>query len=150
MVARSGSFFSRVLPITALLTLLLFKFENCAPPPQSQMSGTGEVRIVDQWGDKKVSFLSATVVVPKTQSALALQGLCVGSQEGQAINYQIIDLQEIPKMMAAGIVNCVMGGFELPVTDLHFDSCDSRLQVRAAREGDEIHFAETVIAPDCG
>lgn len=154
MVKRSNPILSRILPISALLLLTLFKFQNCAPAPElasdfvdSDMDG--QVRIVDRWSEQKLSFLTSNVIVPVENSDLDLQGLCVGSETGQMISYQIIDLKENPEIIGVGKVECVMGGFELPLAQIHFSDCEARLQVRAAREDENSDFAETILVPDC-
>ena len=145
---------SRVLPISALILMILFKFQNCAPvgPGQANYSGEADtqVRIVDRWGEQRVSFLEPSVVVPASQEAVALQGLCVGSEKGQLIEYQVIELKDTPELIGAGVVECVMGGFELPLAQLHFSSCAARLQVRATRQGETASYAETLVQPACG
>jgi hypothetical protein len=145
---------SRVLPISSLILIVLFKFQNCAPvnPSDAKFVGTGdsEVRIVDRWGESQVSFLTASITVPNDQPPpQGVQGLCVGSAKGQMIEYQVIEIKEIPEVVSAGVVECVRGGFELPLAQVHFSSCSSRLQVRATRQGDSETYAETFLQPDC-
>ncbi|OFZ12419.1 MAG: hypothetical protein A2Z20_06635 [Bdellovibrionales bacterium RBG_16_40_8] len=145
---------TRVVPISALLLVILFKFQNCAPPSQMDavtnvIGPDGQVRIVDQWSEQKVVFLSPSVVVPETQQVVDLQGLCIGSHKGQLIRYQVVELKENPEVLDEGSVECVGGGFELPLAQVQFSSCSSRLQVRAARDGDDTNYAETVLRPEC-
>jgi hypothetical protein len=42
-----------------------------------------------------------------------------------------------------------MGGFELPLAGLSLSTCDQRMQVRAARVGEETQYAETLLQLDC-
>lgn len=149
----------RVVPIAALLLVVLFKFQNCAPvtPMNSVVGGDigdstgGEVRIVDRWVAEKISFLSPTQIIEGDE--VGIQGLCVGSEKGQQIAYQIIEIGEAPdvspQVVNEGVVECVMGGFELQVQALNFASCLKRYQVRAARVEDNKNYAETVLQPNC-
>ncbi len=110
----------------------------------------GEVRIVDRWNEQKVSFLAPSLVIAPDRPAVDLLGLCVGSGSGQMITYQLIELNENnPEIIGGGQVECVRGGFELPIAQINFSSCSSRIQVRAIRTGDTAEFAETVLLPDC-
>jgi hypothetical protein len=146
---------SRVLPISALLLLVIFKFQNCAPAPEmlnaSSVGGDSEsqVRIVDRWSEQKVAFLSPAHAVAPEEQSLSLQGLCVGSEKGQLIEFQVILIEDSPHVVANGTVECVMGGFELPISDLKLKSCNERLQVRAARLGENENYAETILQLDC-
>ncbi|MCB0350340.1 MAG: hypothetical protein KDD38_04095 [Bdellovibrionales bacterium] len=151
MAKSSSAVLSRVIPISALLLVVLFKFQNCAPAPDmvQDFDGTGEVRIIDRWAEQKVSFLTPNLIVASDAPKVDVQGLCVGSLKGQLINYQVIELNESAEIIGGGQVECVMGGFELPLAQIHFSSCSSRLQVRATRDGDTSGFAETVLVPDC-
>ncbi len=145
-----------VISISGLVLVVLFKFQNCGPAPQ--MSATdpvanigpneGEVRIVDRWSEEKVIFLAPTQKVA-TQQPVNVQGLCVGSEKGQKIQYQVLEINDIPKIVYVGEVECVMGGFEVPVGAVNFHSCNDKLQIRAARTGDSSEAAETILQPDC-
>lgn len=150
---RYQPLFSRVLPISSLLLLVLFKFQNCAPSPQAVASVDpdmdGEVRIIDRWSEQKVAFLSSTVSLPLDQNAVDLHGLCVGSVEGQLIEYQVIAVRDVPQITASGLVECVGGGFELMLRNLQASSCDESFRVRAARLGDEANYAEALLRPLC-
>ncbi len=134
------------------MLIVLFKFQNCAPvsPSQDLVSGSdGEVRIVDRWHESQVSFMSPKMVVPETPSQQGVLGLCVGSVEGQMIEYQVIEISGSARLVSSGLVECVRGGFELPLAEVQFSSCDSRLQVRAVRQGDSQSYAETLLLPEC-
>jgi len=152
MMSRQLS--SRVIPISALLLLVIFKFQNCAPAPEMLNASAendldSEVRIVDRWSEQKVAFLSPAQIVDPEQQSLNVQGLCVGSEKGQAIAFQVILIDHSPHVVANGTVECVMGGFELPISDLKLKSCSERLQVRAARLGEDQSYAETILQLDC-
>lgn len=149
--------YKRVVPIAALLLVVLFKFQNCAPvtPMALATDGDGnagdEVRIVDRWVAEKISFLNPTQTIESDD--VGVQGLCVGSEKGQQIAYQIIEISEDPaldpQIINEGVVECVMGGFELQVKILNPSSCVKRYQVRAARIDDDINYAETVLQSNC-
>lgn len=150
---RLKSSLQRVLPIAALMLVVMFKFQNCAPQSNmydaSSIGDGGEVRIVDRWAEQKVSFINPTHTVDGENAAVDIQGLCVGSDKGQQIRYQIIEIADVPHVVYEGLVECLMGGFELKLPAVHFASCSTRYQVRAARIGEETDYAETVLQPNC-
>lgn len=143
-----------MISISSLILIVLFKFQNCGPAPQMSSQepfspNSGEVRIVDRWNEAKVSFLTPTQKIAVQHSAVNVQGLCVGSEKGQKIQYQVLELNELPKMVYVGEVECVMGGFEVPIGSINFHSCEDKFQVRAARSGETGEAAETILQPDC-
>lgn len=152
--SRLSASSKRTITIGALLLVVIFKFQNCAPPTamQSDLSSGApddEVRIVDRWAPQKVEFMSPTQLVEGQERIVQIQGLCVGSEKGEQIAYQVIEISNEPRVISEGVVNCVMGGFEVELQALVFTSCSSRYQVRAARMGDDQNYAETVLQPDC-
>jgi hypothetical protein len=149
---KSRAFVSRTLPIAALLLVVLFKFQNCAPAPNmvgANGSGDAIVRDIDQWNQQKIAFLNPQQSIPVDVNTISLQGLCVGSEKGQQIDYQVIVMKAIPEVLNAGHVECVGGNFELPLEDVQFNSCSERIQVRAARAGNANDYTETVLQPAC-
>lgn len=153
---RLSASYKRIIPITALLLVLLFKFQNCAPVTQMTSAdqdgydgAPDEVRIVDRWVAEKISFLSSTQIIENENAQIDIQGLCVGSQKGQQIVYQVIEISDDPKIINSGVVECIMGGFVLQVQILNLMSCMHHYQVRAARIDDEKNYAETILRPTC-
>lgn len=170
---------SRVLPISSLLLVVLFKFENCAPTgaefssvagpggivnnlsPGSTGSnsggagptgpGPGIVGIVENYNSSPLSFVANPQLVaqPDQDGPMAVQGLCVGGPTQQTIEYQVIDMRDTPKVVMAGQVPCELGGFALPVAHLDLHKCSDRFEVRAARTSDPSQFATTTLQLDC-
>ncbi len=169
-------FISRILPISSLLLVVLFKFENCAQSPEmftttgvpggsisdgsgsggsgsgssGSGGGSGVVGIVDNFNNAPITFVAnPQLVSPPGDGPMAVQGLCVGGRDQQVIDYQVIDMRDTPKLVNAGQVECRLGGFELPVAKLNLKKCEDRYEVRAARVGEPSHFATTFLQLDC-
>lgn len=153
--SRPSASSKRVFTIGALVLVVMFKFQNCAPPSGLQNQAgedglpDGEVRIVDRWAPQKIEFMSPSQLIESEERSVQVHGLCVGSDKGEQIAYQVIEISNDPRIVYQGVVNCVMGGFELTLQSLTFTSCSSRYQVRATRLGDEQNYAETVLQPNC-
>jgi len=143
----------KALPIFALLSLILFKFQNCAPVNEMAINPVppldAPVGIVDNFNSAKVSFVNNNWLIQQDSMGFALQGLCVGSPQGQLVEYQVIELGGLPKVVDAGVVECVGGGFELILSQVHFSSCGSKWQIRAVRQGISDQVAEAILNPDC-
>ncbi len=149
---------SRVLPISSLLLVILFKFENCAQSPQMLTNGvspaSGVVGIVDNFQTSPLQFVANPQLVAQSPSsgsmaAVKVQGLCVGGAEHQSIDYQVFDMRSTPQLISTGQVPCEYGGFELPVNNLAFSNCEDRYEVRAARSNDPSQFSTTMLQLDC-
>ena len=152
MSVNKKAFFGRVLPVGALLFLVMFKFQNCAPAdPTSQLNSSDDsvVTIVDRWNPQKIAFVQSDFVVPNETQKVDLLGLCVGSAKGQIIEYQIWADSSGTQIIEHGEVECMGGGFELPVLQVSFSSCNEKWRVRAAKLGDNSAYAEAEIKPEC-
>jgi hypothetical protein len=152
--SRLSASSKRVITLGALLLVVMFKFQNCAPAPMQNQAAEGpiedgQVRIVDRWAVQKVSFVSKTQYVEGDAQPVQVQGLCLGSEKGTQIAYQVIALNEAPQVILDGVVDCVMGSFELVLKTLRFQSCMTRYQVRASRIGEDEYYAETMLQPNC-
>lgn len=146
----------KAIPIFALLLMILFKFQNCAPVSQMAVGSTlpnqnanPQQGIIDNFNVQKVSFLNNNWIVLQDSQGLNLQGLCIGSSKGQLIEYQVIELGDIPKAVLENSVECNGGGFEILLSQVHFSSCKSSWQIRAIRKGDPSQYAEAILNPDC-
>lgn len=146
----------RVVSISSIMLVVLFKFQNCGPV--TSVAGVGsvgindsEVRVVDRWGQQKLSFVSSDMILEPAQSKVNLQGLCLGEKTDQKIIYDIISTagSSVQSKLIGGLVDCVMGGFEISLEAIQFSSCDNRLKIRAARVGAEEEFAEAIVRPNC-
>jgi hypothetical protein len=154
-------YLSRVIPISALLLIVLFKFQNCGMPNEAGINPSnhdGGVRIIDQWSEQKVAFLnplntqdtrSSTMT---SASELRLQGLCVGGTSEGMITYDfnLYDAGEKLVHRFSGQVECKMGNFEIVLPELSFGSCSDHYDVRAVLDGNENDLpAITKIVPIC-
>lgn len=146
----------RVLTLSSLFLVVLFKFQNCGPSQTSlantslNYSADSQVRIVDRWHESQLTFLTEAQKVTPAQAEVFVRGLCVGFDNEQKIEYQIIALQALPKLVSNGVVDCTGGGFELQLsTSVIFENCTDQVQIRAARVGQSDEVAETILTPDC-
>ena len=148
-------FISRIFPISSLLLVVLFKFENCAQAPaQFAANGAnaqpGMVHLIDAPMSSSVSFISNPLFVSApAASEVAVQGLCVSSPSDKLIDYQVIDMRNTPTVVMAGQAVCEYGGFELQVANLQLSTCDDRYELRAAPTNDPSHFAITTLQLNC-
>jgi hypothetical protein len=147
------SFTSRILPISALLLVVMFKFQNCAPSnnTSTQTSANGTVGIVDNFSQTPLEFVANPQLIESTATyPLQVQGLCVGGDDSQVINYQVYNMNGTPSQVSSGQASCVMGGFELSIaTKLAFNSCSDRYEVHATRSGQESTPIVTTLQLDC-
>jgi hypothetical protein len=141
----------RIASILSLLTLVLFKFQNCAPTNPGEdfaQSPDGEVRIVDRWQTaNKIEFMSPSYLVEETVEAVNVQGLCVGLPKGSRLAWQLADT--VAGVIESGVAECQMGNFQLQVKSLHFSDCNSRLELKAQAENSSEAPAITVFRPFC-
>ena len=144
---------SRTLAISALLVVVLFKFQNCASVSNLSLSANSTdpgQRIVDQWQGTKVSFLNSDEIVPLETSQLDVKGLCVGSLNGEVIHWELVAVGDTPVLVDQGEVTCSYGNFELSLEQLKFETCTKQYYLRAIHMGQESNFAELIIQPECG
>lgn len=137
---------ARVVSVCALLSLVLVKFQNCAPTHPSQQFVDAEVRLIDQWNEGKIEFMNSSYLVETTARNISVPGLCVGAPKGQVLVWQLLDDEQVVK---AGYAECVMGGFQLTITGLEFSGCDRQLELRAHKRDSEEPPAVTVLRPFC-
>lgn len=137
------------LSIFALLTVVLFKFQNCAPAPiGAQVESDSEVRLIDQWYEGKLEFLSPAYVVQAPVENVVVQGLCVGAESGELLSWRLVD-QAQRRVLEEGQSECIRGGFQLQISQLIFQDCASRFELVASRSKDNRN-AVTVLRPFCG
>lgn len=144
---------ARVFSIVCLLSLLLLKFQNCAPVhpveaySQPNDGGDSEVRIIDRWGNNKVEFLSPSYLVEDSVQVVNVQGLCVGVPRGHRLIWQLSDV--VRGVLEVGMTECDMGQFQVQVKGLHFEDCQSQLELKAQALDSSEAPAVTVFRPFC-
>ncbi len=117
--------------LTVILSSTLFglvHFQNCAPAaigtnaPQS--AGDGEVRVVDDWSQTKVSMISQIVEAQPTDSWVRLEGFCDRHfDESDPLTWEIRQATASEDVVLAGTVDCQRGGFRVEVSDLAQLTC---------------------------
>jgi hypothetical protein len=149
---------NRILPISALLLVVLFKFQNCSPidPAAASVSAGpdvgGEVRVVDRWAAQKISFLQDSQTIDPAEQELGVvnvHGLCVGTQNGEFIKYQVFAVDSAIKLLAEGKAACLGGNFEVSIKNISFENCESTLRVQAERELDAQNNSSVELRPNC-
>lgn len=143
---------SRIFSIFSLLLIVMFKFQNCAPTrPGEEFSSqpSGEVRIVDQWAPSKVEFLSPSYLIETTVQEVNVPGLCVGAPKGQRLVWQLLDTKD-HVIIESGIVECLMGNFQLTINKVAFNDCKTELELKAQKEESPEPPAITILRPYCG
>lgn len=138
--------FTRVFSICALLSLVLVKFQNCAPVNPSKYAADGEVRIIDDWSQNKIEFMSPSYLVENSVQSINVQGLCVGAPKGQQVVWQLVAQDGV---VETGQTECLMGSFQLNISRLRFNDCNSQLEVRAQKADSIDAPAITVLRPFC-
>jgi hypothetical protein len=143
---------TQTLSILALLSIVLVKFQNCAatkPGEDYATNNDGEVRIIDQWSSaNKIEFLSPSFLVENTVQSIVVPGLCVGAPKGQRLAWQLLD-QAGSIIVESGTTECVMGNFQLSLSNLAFANCGSRLELKAQKENSSEPPAVTILRPFC-
>ncbi len=150
---RSIAKWARVVPLIALLTLVVFKFQNCAAPPGSNLAGgDSEVRLIDGWVDtSKLSFMSPTYLVQENVDDVQVQGVC--PVVDMAANENVVDWQVVRlsdgAVVSNGTSDCHSGGFQLEVSNINFGACDTRYEIRAQSATTSLQEATTTIRAFC-
>ncbi len=146
---------NRFLTIVAV-SLLLFKFQNCAPNPgatqltESPDGIDSEVRIVDRYKNADIAFLSSETPVANTATeALNVRGLCVGADDNEIINWEVTDSPNAIQAVVAGSSVCKFGQFELALQELTFSACNESLTLRAQLGNHPGEFSETKLVLHC-
>jgi hypothetical protein len=143
---------ARVVPLICLLTLVVFKFQNCAAPAGSAIASDGEVRLIDGWVDtSKLSFMSPTYLVQENVQDIQVQGVCPlveMATEENVVDWQVVRLSD-GVVISNGTSSCSSGGFQLHVSDIDFGACDKRYEIRAQSATTSLQEATTTLRAFC-
>lgn len=148
------AYWTRLVSIICLLSVVVFKFQNCAQTPGSEFSQSsdGEVRLVDGWVDaNKLSFMSPTYLVQENVSNIEVRGNCPLTNmngEENIVDWQVVRLSD-GAVVNSGQSLCESGSFQLALNDIQFGACDTRYEVRAQSAATSLQEAETVIRAFC-
>ena len=144
--------FSKVIPVSTLMLLVLFQFQNCASQKTDASHGgtDGEVRIVDRWDQQKLELIAIQNSVGSSHTEVEVHGVCGDQSQGDVIEWQAIVVGDIPEVVSSGEVLCDQGGFQLPAETLAlYENCDTQIQVRAVRTGVDYDYAEAMLSTEC-
>ena len=144
---------ARVVPLIFLLNLFLFKFQNCGGPQGVQsLASDSEVRLIDGWDDSsKLAFMSPTYLVQEAAKDVEVHGFCpVEEVQGQdsLVDWQLVRLSD-GAVVLNGQSDCQAGGFQLQVTNVDFESCQTRYEIRAQSVSTSIQTAVTTLKAFC-
>lgn len=139
---------TRILPISALLMVVILKFQNCAPMPQNMaISGPdSEVRISDRWQALDVAFVNEQESVPVSQTIHEIRGLCVGSTQNETIHWELVESSAEATLVAEGSVRCSYGNFVVTLQDNDLHDCSKTYIMRAIRSSDLSNAIDDKIA----
>ena len=116
--------------IFASIALLMFNYQNCAPPSVGQGAITGEVRTADDWNQSKLLFVTSNQIFSNDDANLTLHGVCNRIGENGILSYSISESNSGLEV-EAGEQNdfCEGGGFRLNVQNVASIDCDISYQV---------------------
>ncbi len=108
-----------ILPLLAAVGLVSGVFQNCSQQGlQTSNSGSaegGEVRIVDDWAQKSLSFVEANVLLKADAELVSFDGIC---PRKSAAYYQWELSSGSGEILRQGLVQCDWGGFRIAPVDL--------------------------------
>lgn len=112
------------------LLALVIQFQNCSPAGSLGGETQGfndEVRVVDDWNKKPLSFPESLVQLHDETTDFVAQGLC--PRKGEALIQWV--LFDGTKSVLDGETQCEMGGFQIPVADMSKLKCGVEYDLQA-------------------
>lgn len=112
------------------LLALMIQFQNCSPAGGAGSATEvvdGEVRVIDDWSSKPLSFPESIVQLHDESTDFVAQGLCPRKSEGR-INWVLYDAS---KSVLSGSTICEMGGFQIDIANLDALKCGSEYDLQA-------------------
>lgn len=112
--------------------ILLFQYQNCAPPAGTAQSYAGdsmagdeqfgaEVDVIDQINEGDLTFMQKSVAVRAEVESLELDGRCDLAQSGATLRWELRDANN--QELGEGYVQCEDGGFRIAVAPVQELEC---------------------------
>ncbi|MGZ3723377.1 MAG: hypothetical protein ACXVA9_10630, partial [Bdellovibrionales bacterium] len=103
-----------------LLPLMLFHFQNCAPPSASQTGNTGGsvVGIVDNLNKSQIQFVTTDAQIQDEAPSADISGLCARDRDGAGLKWAVYDEQNNRTPLAIGVSHCDHGQFAVTLESM--------------------------------
>lgn len=104
----------------AMTSLLLFQFQNCAPPSSAitEHSSGGDARLIEDFNKAEIQFVSDDVQVHDEAAVTGVDGMCNRSHNNARLRWAISMDQQKGQPLLAGESRCKAGQFSVQLSDL--------------------------------
>lgn len=107
----------------AAMGLVLFQFQNCAPPGKSEAAGVGgtngdDVRLADDLNKTEIQFASVETEIEDSAESTGVAGLCNRDHNGAKLTWSVWDSDSGKQALAGGVSTCRGGQFSVPLDQL--------------------------------
>ena len=106
-----------------------------------------EVRLIDQWSEKKVAFAEAEITANNERQEMSLAGLCARDKQGQLLQWKLSEPEDEDYSLDRGEVYCTRGGFQVHLRDLQELDCDHYYSIRVETREGEVDY--TFLRREC-
>lgn len=102
-----------------LVTALLPQFQNCGSTSGSEASvssGSGDVRLVDEYGKSEIQFIADNIELADDVEATTIDGFCSREHTGELIDFKLFSDDHMNgPVIGVGQVVCQSGQFRVPL-----------------------------------
>lgn len=115
----------KVVTLNVLLLGIILQFQNCAasnPHYEAGPSTDGQVRIIEDWQNQKISLVSNVLQIEANLQNLQVDGLCAQNMNDESpLAWQLVSEEGV---FLHGVVVCERGGFRVELLDVDNLACD--------------------------
>lgn len=107
----------------ALIGLILFQFQNCAPPGKvagdsSLQETDAQLRLIDDLNKTTIQFAALETEIDDAVDTTAVSGLCNRDHNGEKLKWSVWDSDDGASALDAGESSCAGGQFAVQLPEL--------------------------------